>query len=146
VIDVKVGVNLTSVNAPIRVVASGLKPGSVVLAIVQSTPRVFDRATVQANGSVSKTFWLPSDLEPGAHRVIIRVVDAAGKTLNFEAPFTLSESGTLLKKAATASLMPTTLPETGSNAPSLWVLALILLAVGGSVLVRRRVGVQESHF
>ena len=137
-IDVKIGDNLNSMNAPIRVTASGLKPGSTVLAIVQSTPRVFDRAVVKANGTISKTFWLPTDLEPGAHKVIIRVVDAAGKTQNFEARFELDASGELTKKATSTSLLPSVLPATGSDTSSFWLLGLILLALGGSVLVRRR--------
>lgn len=133
-LKVAVGMSLRLMNAPIVVKVSGLKPGSTLLAVVYSSPRVFGRTVVGRDGTVSKTFLLPSDLEPGDHRVVIQAVAADGSQFERQVEFTLGPTGRLESNPGTV----TVLPATGARPFSPLAWAVLLLAAGAMMVAARR--------
>lgn len=73
--------------------AEGLSPGSVAVLELRSTPRELDRRVVDANGAVGFESSMPSDVEPGVHRLILSGVAADGSELFATAAFEVGVDG-----------------------------------------------------
>lgn len=108
----------------LTVTATGLDPGTSASAVAQSTPISLGTKTVAANGSVSFTFTVPADFEPGAHSVTITGTKAG-------APTTLTVNFTVVGQAAAGS----DLVRTGSDSSvPMTQIGIALLAAGGAAV------------
>ncbi|HVS84970.1 MAG TPA: fibronectin type III domain-containing protein [Gaiellaceae bacterium] len=94
-------------DTPIRILLRGLsgihafisgshmKPGSHITVWAHSTPVLLGTATVGPDGSFSSSFQLPDTLEPGAHEIVVNVVQQDGTLASWDEPFTIAEGGIL---------------------------------------------------
>jgi|GEM_PF-1924866 len=115
--------NSLSVGAELTVTFSGFAPGEFVQLIVASTPQVIDSGYANAQGVVTLSGKIPTDLASGNH------------TLAVYAP----ESGTGFNQPITVTGL--VLPATGSSGAGVlygWAMLMILLGVIWHFIGRRR--------
>ena len=80
-------------NGIIEIVADGLKPGSVVVVTVYSTPTVIFSGTVGADGSLRESVYLPEDLEGSTtHSVVVEGLDDTGEEVLIAGAIMLDEN------------------------------------------------------
>jgi uncharacterized repeat protein (TIGR02543 family) len=89
-------------DAPVDIQADGLQDQAPYTVTVYSTARILDQGTI-AIGRLNTTVRLPSDLEPGWHRLVINSTAADGSPWSETIYFNISASGTLL---ATVDALP----------------------------------------
>jgi hypothetical protein len=131
--DCPAGITLDDVTVvpgePVTINLTGLDPGSQASGVVTSTPVSLAPKTVAADGSVSFTFVVPTDFEPGTHTVTINAVKNS-------APITLTATFTVVAPAGAGAI-----PRTGDDTSlPLGRIAIALVAAGGGAvyLARRR--------
>lgn len=129
-----------SIGSPVAgasadVAALGLLPSASYTLTVASTPRLI--AAGNAIGGVANiTAPLPTDLEPGWHKLTFVSTAASGDVVSSALYFEISASGLLV---ATRTANPERLPETGLHLREYLLLGGGLLGAGiASVAVRRR--------
>ncbi len=76
-------------NCQISIQAQGFKPGSIVLIVVHSTPRVIGSSTVGSDGTANLAAGLPSNLSPGVHHVDVTATNADGSAFFKSEVFTV---------------------------------------------------------
>jgi len=103
--------------------AAGFEPGEVVVATLHSTPRTLGRLTAAADGTVAFSLRVPSDLEPGVHRLVL-TGETSGRSASVEVEVTALSS-------------PRTLPATGGSSGALAGAGVVLVAAGAAL---RRAG------
>jgi hypothetical protein len=101
----------SSVNAT----ASGLLPGSRAILLVFSSPQVIGEATADADGNLSMSATLPSDLPPGEHTVVLQAVDVSGAATELATGISISEDGTLSAVTSDVSTKGLAIPVISSN-------------------------------
>jgi LPXTG-motif cell wall-anchored protein len=101
------------------VTARGLAVDEVEIGVA-STFRALARAAV-TDGTVTATVTLPTDLAPGVHHVQVRALD-----------------GTVLAQARIVVLGDGSLAATGADPAGAALLAALLLAAGGTLVLARR--------
>ena len=138
VIQIPVGAAIA--NAPVDLDIDGLKDQTGYTVTVYSTPQIIDQGTIWS-GRLNTTVRIPSNLEPGWHRLVIEGTAADGTPWTEEKFFEVSPGGILL---ATSEIVPAELAMTGSNSVPVFygAGALIILGVGfllTNTTLRRRV-------
>ena len=131
------------------ITAQGFKPNSDVTITVFSDPLVIGTFAADANGSISKTWTVPSGFAAGAHTVVLTGQSIAG-AVELSAPITV---GSVVQNTTTAA--PTTvavvttsgsLPTTGSGLTQpLVVGATVLVLGGGAALVVGRTRARRAR-
>lgn len=120
------------VGEAITVTGTGFAPGEQVEVWLHSDPQWVGTALAAADGSVTHTFTLPADLEPGQHHV--ELVGVTSGVVLATPEFTVVAAGTATPVSGS------TLPYTGSDTTGvLWAGGALVLvgAVLASVAVRR---------
>jgi uncharacterized repeat protein (TIGR02543 family) len=138
VIQIPVGAAIA--NAPVDLDIDGLKDQTGYTVTVYSTPQIIDQGTIWS-GRLNTTVRIPSNLEPGWHRLVIEGTAADGTPWTEENFFKVSPGGILL---ATSEIVPAELAMTGSNSVPVFygAGALIILGIGfllTNTTLRRRV-------
>lgn len=139
------GADLGSQAQGARVTArgEGLRPGSVLVLEVHSTPQVVGTAIVGADGTTIVTGVLP-DLEPGEHHLVAigTALDGTEKrdTVTFAVTTTGSISRIENRALPSATRSAAALAQTGAQAGGVLALALTWIVLGcAAVAVRRRI-------
>jgi LPXTG-motif cell wall-anchored protein len=120
----------------ITVTGTGFTPGEQVEVWLHSDPQWVGTALAGADGTVTHTFTLPVDLEPGRHHV--ELIGVSSGLVAATPEFTVVAAGTAAPVASSG-----TLPYTGSDTTGvLWAGGALLLsgAVLASAAVRRTRG------
>ncbi|MBB2976927.1 hypothetical protein FHX49_002515 [Microbacterium endophyticum] len=118
-----------SQGGSIVVTASGFEPGEAVQIWIHSTPVLLWSGAASSSGAVNQTVVIPSDLEPGTHRIEVRGAESGSVWLSV----TVSGSGS-----------GASLANTGFDTATLaWLTmaALLVFGTGGALVVagaRRR--------
>lgn len=130
-------------GSTITVTGSGFTPGAVYDVVVHSTPAVIGQATAAADGTVTATGTIPSDLAPGAHTVFL--ADGSGNPVTDPLAFTVTATATA--GAATAALAGPSVATGGTlivqeqdGSMIAWAAfgaVMLLAAVAGTVAMRR---------
>ena len=130
-------------GSTITVTGSGFTPDAVYDVVVHSTPAVIGQATAAADGTVTATGTIPSDLAPGAHTVFL--ADGSGNPVTDPLAFTVTATATA--GAATAALAGPSVATGGTlivqeqdGAMIAWAAfgaVMLLAAVAGTVAMRR---------
>ena len=107
----------------LRIVQSGLKPGSSVVVWLRPSMTRLALVKVKGNGKVDFFVTLPTGVSPGDHRLQIDMVRADGQPVSMAMGFSLSANR---------------MPVVGANATDGLALSLLLLVLGFGVLARRR--------
>ena len=111
-----------------------MKPNEKATATVYSTPVLVGTPTVDANGSVSGSFTVPSSLKPGRHTLEIRGLESgAVQSATFIVVPNAAAAGT-----ASNSSDPSSLAFTGSDAAKTAGAGAVLLLGGGALIVAAR--------
>jgi len=113
--------------------AGGFEPGEGVVATLHSTPRTLGRLTAAADGTVAFSLRVPSDLEPGVHRLVL-TGETSGRSASVEVEVTALSS-------------PRTLPATGAGSGALAGAGIALVAAGAALRRagdRRRAGLRSA--
>jgi hypothetical protein len=138
-LDLDVTVGAPVADAPVEITAEGLLVGSAYTVVVRSTPTTIASGSATNTGTVSdSTGRMPSELAPGPHTVTFTGIDADGSAVSRVAYLTVSDTGkvTYLSYSAAESIV---LAETGfDGAPLGAAAALLLLAAGVALRLRRR--------
>ncbi len=105
----------------------GLQPGSTVTATIFSAPTVLGQFTANMSGVVDASTSIPANIAAGSHRIRLEMVGNDGRAVTVW--LGVQVQGT-----------PLQLPVTGSDSPSLALLALVSTLIGaiGVVASRRR--------
>jgi hypothetical protein len=136
VLDVNVGDPVA--GAPVEITAERLLADSDYTVVVRSTPTTIASGSATNMGTVSDSSGhMPSGLAAGPHTVTFTGTDADGNAVSRVAYVTVSDTGTVtyLSYSAAESL---TLAETGFEVAPFGAAALVLLAAGVALTVRRR--------
>lgn len=107
----------------LRIVQSGLKPGSSVVVWLRPAMTRLAREKVRSNGKVDFFVTLPAGVSPGDHRLQVDMVRADGRPVSMAVGFTLSANR---------------MPVAGSNTMGGLVLSLLMVLAGLAVLAGRR--------
>lgn len=105
----------------------GLQPGSTVTATIFSAPTVLGQFTANSSGVVDASTSIPTNIATGSHRIRLEMVGSDGRAIAIW--LGVEVQGT-----------PLQLPATGTDAPNLMVLAVMMSLIGvlGVVASRRR--------
>jgi hypothetical protein len=137
-LDIDVNIGDTVAGAPVAITADGLLVGSAYSVVVRSTPTTIASGHATNTGTVSDSSGLmPSGLAPGAHTVTFTGTDADGNAVSRVAYLTVSDTGTVTYLSYTAA-ESLTLAETGFEVAPFAAAALLLLAAGVALTLRRR--------
>jgi len=82
---------------------------------VFSSPQVIGEATADADGNLSMSATLPSDLPPGEHTVVLQAVDVTGAPTELATGISISEDGTLSAVTSDVSTKGLAIPVISSN-------------------------------
>lgn len=115
----------------LTVSGGGFAGNSTVTISIASTPTVIGTTTANASGAFTVTVTIPSSISPGVHTISASGVDPAGAPLVLTASITVTSSPTSPSGATSAS----GLPNTGTNVAIGVGAALILIALGGTMLL-----------
>jgi len=102
-------------GSSINATASGLLPGSRAILLVFSSPQVIGEATADADGNLSMSATLPSDLPPGEHTVVLQAVDVTGAPTELATGISISEDGTLSAVTSDVSTEGLEIPVISDN-------------------------------
>ena len=102
-------------GAGVSVEASGLLPSSRATLFIFSTPQLIGEAIADADGSLSLSSVLPSDLPAGDHTLVLEAVDSAGNPVQQATGVALSADGTIASKTNNASTAGLKIPVISSN-------------------------------
>jgi hypothetical protein len=102
-------------GAGVSVKASGLLPSSRATLFIFSTPQLIGEAIADADGSLSMSAVLPSDLPAGDHTLVLEAVDSAGNPIQQATGVGLSADGTIASKTDNASTAGLKIPVISSN-------------------------------
>lgn len=118
----------------VDITATGFGPNTDSTIFILSTPIQLATATADSNGVVRATVTIPEDIQPGAHTIEVRGVDSNETPRTVSIPITVAGEVT----GTTAAAQP--LAATGSGLSTLVLVAGVLAAAGGALLlqVRRR--------
>jgi hypothetical protein len=134
VLDARLG--STAAGAPVSGRGEGLRPGTEATLVVHSTPRTVATGLVAADGTVELTGVLPTDLEPGTHRLVVSGTGFDGRAVTTETTFVLADDGTFVQ---IGDRRVAALATTGGDAASTAGVAALWLVLGaGLVVVARR--------
>lgn len=114
--------------------ASGFKPDSETTVFILSAPIQLATATADSSGVVRASVTIPNEVQPGSHTIEVRGVDSGDTPRTVSIPITVAGEVT----DTTAAAQP--LAATGSGLSTLILVAGVLAAAGGALLlqVRRR--------
>jgi len=87
----------------VSVKASGLLPGSRATLFIFSTPRVIGEAIADADGFLSMSVTLPSDLAAGEHTLLLEAEDSEGHPIKQATNISISAAGTIAATAENSS-------------------------------------------
>ena len=107
----------------LRIVQSGLKPGSSVVVWLRPAMTRLALEKVRSNGKVDFFVTLPAGVSPGDHRLQVDMVMADGRPVSMAVGFTLSANR---------------MPVAGSNTMGGLALSLLMVLAGLAVLAGRR--------
>ncbi len=118
----------------VTITGSGFGPDTGGTIFVLSEPIQLATATADSEGVIRATVTIPEEIQPGAHTIEIRGVDANDTPRTVSIPITVAGEVT----GTTAAAQP--LAATGSGLSTLILVAGVLAAAGGALLlqVRRR--------
>lgn len=122
-------------GAPFTVSGSDLEPNTAWDATIHSTPTQLGTGLTDSNGNFLYSSQLPSNIEPGEHRLILTGTANDGSVWTRTIFLTVNASGIITFMSTEAA--QSDLAHTGVTAVPLVVAAGALLAAG--VLLRRRV-------
>ncbi len=105
-IDLRAKVGDMAANRDGQVDASGLKPGTVLIVEVHSTPIEVARLTVARDGTASGSFKLPESLEDGNHRIITHGVLPNGSQIGRDYAFLVDKERIAEVAAPVGGLYP----------------------------------------
>jgi hypothetical protein len=140
VVSLDLGLNVGDpvTDAPVELTAEGLLADSGYTVVVRSTPNTIASGTASNTGTVSDSSGrMPSGLAAGPHTVTFTGTDANGVAITRVAYLTVSDTGTVTYLSYTAAESPT-LAETGFEVAPFGAAALLLLAAGVALTLRRR--------
>ena len=109
------------------VTGSGFAPNSEVTLVFYSTPTQMGVATVNGQGSFSKTVVVPTSLATGSHHLTALGVETTATEANAVVSVTVAEPS-----------LASDLARTGTDFSRLLALAVLLLLLGGTSLILRR--------
>ncbi len=110
----------------------GFKGGSEITITVYSTPQVLGTTVADASGNFSVQVTLPSNLDPGAHRLEASGVDPSGSPLTVSLDFTVVSAG---QTSEAGAVTPSgSLPYTGSDVGRIVGVGLAAVVVGGAAV------------
>jgi hypothetical protein len=137
-LDLDVNVGDTVAGAPVEIVADGLLVDSQYSVVVRSTPITIASGFASNTGTVSDSSGrMPSGLAAGPHTVTFTGTGADGNAVSRVAYLTVSDTGTVTYLSYTAA-ESLTLAETGFEVAPFAAAALLLLAAGVALTLRRR--------
>jgi hypothetical protein len=111
----------------------GFKANSTITITVYSTPVELGTSVTDSSGNFSVDVTLPSDLEPGTHRLEASGVDPSGNPLVVSQTITVSTDSEVL--GATQTPTPSgSLPYTGSDVGRTIGVGFAAIAVGGAAV------------
>jgi len=102
-------------GAGVSVKASGLLPSSRATLFIFSTPQLIGEAIADAEGFLTMSAVLPSDLPAGDHTLVHEAVDSAGNPIQQAIGVGLSADGTIASKTDNASTAGLKIPVISSN-------------------------------
>jgi hypothetical protein len=140
VVSLDLGLNVGDpvADAPVEINAEGLLVGSAYTVVARSTPNTIASGSASSTGTVSDSSGrMPSGLAAGPHTVTFTGRDADGNAVSRVAYLTVSDTGTVTYLSYTAA-ESLTLAETGFEVASFGAAALLLLAAGVALTLRRR--------
>jgi hypothetical protein len=137
-LDLDLNVGDSVAGSSVGVSAEGLLVDSAYTVVVRSTPDTIASGNATNTGTLSDTSGLmPSGLTPGAHTVTFTGTDSEGNAVSRVAYLTVSDTGTVTYLSYTAA-ESLTLAETGFELAPYGAAALLLLAAGVALTLRRR--------
>lgn len=137
-IDAEVG-SLVA-GAPIEAYGWGLEGGSDWTAEFHSDPVTLDEGVANALGWFSVSASLPSDIEPGAHRIVVTGEDADGNPVVGVLYLTIAADGTISYMSSDQAEIDV-LASTGvghGELGELLIVGVLAIVAGGAGLARRR--------
>jgi hypothetical protein len=136
-LDLDLNVGDPVADAPVEIAGEGLLVGSAYTVVVRSTPTTIASGNASNTGTVlDSKLRMPSGLAPGSHTVTFTGTDADGNAVSRVAYLTVSDTGTVTYLSYTAA-ESLTLAETGFEVAPFGAAALLLLAAGVALMVRR---------
>ncbi|MFK3677694.1 collagen binding domain-containing protein [Microbacterium sp. NPDC090218] len=118
----------------ITVSGTGFAPGATIAFELHSDPIKLGTLTADAGGALQGTLRIPAGAPAGTHTLVA----LSGTTVIASATLTVAAAGTAGQASGGATAPGTGLASTGADAPVGVVVAGLLLAVLGGLLVRRR--------
>ena len=112
-IDAEIGASAS--GAGVSVEASGLLPSSRATLLIFSTPQVIGDATADADGSLSMSSVLPSDLPAGDHTLVLGAVDSAGNPIQQATGISISADGAIASITENPSTAGLKIPKISTN-------------------------------
>ncbi|MCX6423334.1 MAG: hypothetical protein NTV96_01890, partial [Actinobacteria bacterium] len=114
-ISVDTGIGSPTSGSRVSVKASGLLPGSRATLFIFSTPRVIGEAIADADGFLSMSVALPSDLAAGEQTLILEAEDSKGHPIQQATNVSISAAGTIAATAENSSTAGLEIPVISYN-------------------------------
>ena len=114
-ISVDTGIGSPTSGSRVSVKASGLLPGSRATLFIFSTPRVIGEAIADADGFLSMSVALPSDLAAGEHTLLLEAEDSEGHPIQQATSVSISAAGTIAATAENSSTAGLEIPVISYN-------------------------------
>ena len=114
-ISIEAEIGAQASGESVSVEARGLLPGSRATLLMFSTPQVVGEATADADGFLSMSLELPSDLAIGNHTLLLQAVDSEGNQIQQATGFSIAADGTIASITDNASTAGLEIPVISSN-------------------------------
>ena len=114
-ISIEAEIGAPASGESVIVEASGLLPGSRATLLMFSTPQVVGEATADADGFLSMSVALPSDLPTGDHTLLLQAVDSEGNQIQQATGFSIAADGTIASITNNASTAGLKIPKISTN-------------------------------
>ena len=114
-ISIEAEIGAQASGESVSVEARGLLPGSRATLLMFSTPQVVGEATADADGFLSMSVALPSDLPTGDHTLLLQAVDSEGNQIQQATGFSIAADGTIASITNNASTAGLKIPKISTN-------------------------------